>query len=340
MRHLAVAIAVLVAIVCHGPDCARLFAQSKLPVFKSPEVRAAERECEAKVKRLRDSYTAAVYALGATLYKLLAGRAPFADEKYEAVINKLMALASETPPPLHELRNDIPRELSDFVARLLAKTPDERPATPREVAEALAPFAEGARLAELMRFVERADETETDGATDTFAHLSFCFTEIHRGAVPKAMVTDVVRQPREKHRISISIDEDAFDDAGIGTDTPITLHLEGIRLECLLSLMLESLDSVWIPDGAQLLITNHKGVKRKLLTVEYDVRDLVMVCGGDRGFLRDVLSGHISPVSWSRLGGHGHVEIAGLGMMTIRHDPHTHRKVERLLNQLRQVRTR
>jgi serine/threonine protein kinase len=128
-----------------------------------------------------------VYALGATLYKLLAGRAPFADDKYESVINKLMALATETPTPLHEIRDDVPRGLSDFVARLLAKSPDERPDTPREVAVALAPYAEGARLAELLQFVELARDTATDRTSDTFAHLSSSFTDTHRLAAPKVV---------------------------------------------------------------------------------------------------------------------------------------------------------
>ena len=121
-----------------------------------------------------------IYALGATLYKLLAGRAAFGDEKYKAVVNKLMALATETPTPLHEIRDDVPRELSDFVACLLSKDPDQRPATPREVAEALAPFAEGARLADLLQFVEQAHDAETDRTSDTFAHLSSSFADTHR----------------------------------------------------------------------------------------------------------------------------------------------------------------
>jgi serine/threonine protein kinase len=125
-----------------------------------------------------------VYALGATLYKLLAGRAPFADERYDSVINKLMALATETPTALHEIRGDVPQELSDFVARLLAKSRDERPATPREVADTLAPYAAGARLPELLQFVEQALDAATDRKSDTFAYLSSSFTETHRPATP------------------------------------------------------------------------------------------------------------------------------------------------------------
>ena len=50
---------------------------------------------------------------------------------------------NEVPHPLVEVCPETPQELSDLVARMLAKSPADRPQTPGEVAKALLPFAKG-----------------------------------------------------------------------------------------------------------------------------------------------------------------------------------------------------
>jgi serine/threonine protein kinase/WD40 repeat protein len=124
-----------------------------------------------------------IYALGATLYKLLCGQAPFADKKYDAPMAKLMAVATETPAPLDTHRKDLPKGLSKLVARLLSKKPGQRPDTPMELAALLAPFAEGARVGEFLQFVQEKTAEEADRTSDTFAHLSSSFTDTTRGKV-------------------------------------------------------------------------------------------------------------------------------------------------------------
>jgi serine/threonine protein kinase len=44
------------------------------------------------------------------------------------------------PTPIHEVRPEVPRELSDILHRLLRKKPEERYQHPTELLEALAPF--------------------------------------------------------------------------------------------------------------------------------------------------------------------------------------------------------
>ena len=90
-----------------------------------------------------------IYSLGATLYRLLAGRAPFGGPGFETVMKKLTALAGEEPQSLRELRTDIPEELATIVHRMLAKNPNDRPASAEEVARLLEPFAASADLATL-----------------------------------------------------------------------------------------------------------------------------------------------------------------------------------------------
>ncbi len=80
-----------------------------------------------------------LYALGATLFHLLTGRAPFGHlpSKFE----KMKAHEIALPADVRTLRPDVPGELAALIARLMAKRPEDRPATPAEVADALAPFA-------------------------------------------------------------------------------------------------------------------------------------------------------------------------------------------------------
>ncbi|CAN5296601.1 hypothetical protein BH11PLA2_BH11PLA2_40590 [soil metagenome] len=80
-----------------------------------------------------------LYGLGATLFFLLTGRAPFVANSAGDVVDKI---ATGTPAPLATLRPDLPVGLVDLVQKLLAKNPSERPATAADVAGALVPFAE------------------------------------------------------------------------------------------------------------------------------------------------------------------------------------------------------
>ena len=68
-------------------------------------------------------YRSDLYSLGATLYHLLTGRAPFEGMTGVELIYGHIAL---TPVAPNALRNDIPCVLSNIVMRLLEKMPDDR----------------------------------------------------------------------------------------------------------------------------------------------------------------------------------------------------------------------
>jgi|GEM_PF-2075705 len=79
-----------------------------------------------------------IYALGATLYFLLAGHPPYpvAD-----VRRKLNAKRNEDPPLIHELRPDVPPDFSTLLGRLMARDPAERIPAPAMVVAALHAWA-------------------------------------------------------------------------------------------------------------------------------------------------------------------------------------------------------
>ncbi len=94
------------------------------PSFMSPE-----QACGAAVDGRSD-----LFSLGCVLYHLCSGEPPFVGPSVMAV---LAALLQKAPAPLRERCPKVPPQLSDLVMRLLAKDARERPATAREVVEAL-----------------------------------------------------------------------------------------------------------------------------------------------------------------------------------------------------------
>lgn len=103
------------------------------PSYMAPEQGADARQADTR---------ADVYSLGCTLYCLLTGQPPFAGA---SAVQILFAHKHLPAKPLHEVRPDVPAELSALVGRMLAKDPAQRYQTPAEVAQALAPFAKLAR---------------------------------------------------------------------------------------------------------------------------------------------------------------------------------------------------
>jgi eukaryotic-like serine/threonine-protein kinase len=69
-----------------------------------------------------------IYSLGALAYHLVCGRPPFSGENPIAIG---FAHLSEAPPPLRQLRKDVPAMLEGAILAALAKTPEERPSSAR-----------------------------------------------------------------------------------------------------------------------------------------------------------------------------------------------------------------
>jgi serine/threonine protein kinase len=76
-----------------------------------------------------------LYSLGVTMYQLLAGRPPFQSK---TVAKLALMITSEDPPPLRELRPEVPEAVEVVVCKAMAKSLDERFATGNEMAAAIA----------------------------------------------------------------------------------------------------------------------------------------------------------------------------------------------------------
>ena len=75
-----------------------------------------------------------IFALGAVLYEMLAGRRPF---KGDSTLGTLHAVLTLQPPDLSDVNRDVPPALSEIVRRCLAKSPDDRFATVADLVSAL-----------------------------------------------------------------------------------------------------------------------------------------------------------------------------------------------------------
>jgi uncharacterized RDD family membrane protein YckC len=79
-----------------------------------------------------------IYSVGATLFTLLTGRAPFEGNNAVQVVANVV---NQKPKPLTELREGMPPGLERVVARCLAKEPDGRYADYTALRNALLPFS-------------------------------------------------------------------------------------------------------------------------------------------------------------------------------------------------------
>ena len=95
-----------------------------------------------------------LFSVGCVLYEMIAGKRAFRGESITGLIFKVI---TEEPPPLKELRPDVPDAMAKIVAKAMAKTPEARYQTGRQFADALLAFTNQSALPTL-----RQTETPTE----------------------------------------------------------------------------------------------------------------------------------------------------------------------------------
>jgi serine/threonine-protein kinase len=106
------------------------------PPYMAPE------QADGRVDAL--SFRADVYAMGAMLYRLLAGRAPYAPRQGSDDPAKTIELIRRGPPtPLGRLAPDAPPALVAISEKAMARAPEDRHASLEEMAAELQAFLEG-----------------------------------------------------------------------------------------------------------------------------------------------------------------------------------------------------
>ncbi len=110
-------------------------------VFGTPAYMAPE-QAEGRVADV--SFHTDVYAIGAMLYRLLAGRSPYAPRRGKEDAAKTLELVRRGPPtPLERLAPKSPPELVAISEKAMARRPSERYASVQALADDLQAFLEG-----------------------------------------------------------------------------------------------------------------------------------------------------------------------------------------------------
>ncbi len=148
-----------------------------------------------------------VYSLGCTFYFLLTGQPPFPGGK---PAQKLIAHQVKQPVPVRQLRPEVPAEMADVLAKMVAKNPKDRHQTPAEVAAALEPWAAEpvsppteAEMPQLCPAARTAVTAEVDVGAQSPSGLARP-AGVPRGdgrtAEPESVVPLLVQQPPSKRR--------------------------------------------------------------------------------------------------------------------------------------------
>ena len=91
-----------------------------------------------------------IYALGATIFKLLTGAAPHGRSADVPILEFLHRLANESAPRLDTKREQVPAALCDLLESMLHRDPNQRESSAEVVAERLSEFAKDADLVSLV----------------------------------------------------------------------------------------------------------------------------------------------------------------------------------------------
>jgi serine/threonine-protein kinase len=128
------------------------------PAYMAPE-QAVGRPVDARADQ---------YALGIVAFELLTGRTPFRSESPFAILDKHLR---EAPPPPSSFVPDLPPEVDAVLARALAKQPQERFGTCRQLVEALAAALGAAMPLRPSTAVRAARPPDQTWVTDTAATI-------------------------------------------------------------------------------------------------------------------------------------------------------------------------
>ncbi|MBL8920167.1 MAG: protein kinase [Myxococcaceae bacterium] len=103
-----------------------------------------------------------LYSVGAVLYELLGGRAPYDADSDIATLAKLL---KEEHDPLGTVRPDLPAKLCAFVDSLLVKEPERRPRDATKVKESLQALVKPGDLSTLYDIAQEAGARTVSGGT-------------------------------------------------------------------------------------------------------------------------------------------------------------------------------
>ena len=108
-----------------------------------------------------------IYSLGCTLYRLLAGNAPFDRPEYGTNMAKVIAHTQQTPECISKIVPDLPADLVKTIRRMMARDPKNRFQEPNQVVAAMCKWADATALPELVAQQIGEDAPSMSGSPQT-----------------------------------------------------------------------------------------------------------------------------------------------------------------------------
>jgi hypothetical protein len=126
---------------------------------------------------------------------------------------------------------------------------------------------------------------------------------------------DAIGYLKDLHGIEIQLDTRAMEDAGVGSDTPVSRVLNGVSLKSGLRLLLGDYDLTFIIKDEVLLVTTHDKAETELVTKAYPVADLVIPIRSGGGMMGGGMmgGGMMGGMGGGMMGGMGGGMMGGMG---------------------------
>jgi predicted ATPase/GAF domain-containing protein len=123
-----------------------------------------------------------LYAVGAVTYWLLTGEAPLKGDEPSELMHNLVA---QSPADVRQLRPEVPAVMAELIARLLGKSPGDRPASASEALELLVTAHEDARAgaSAYVSFAPPLGAPKLHGRDDQLAVLHSAVRDASSGAM-------------------------------------------------------------------------------------------------------------------------------------------------------------
>jgi hypothetical protein len=139
----------------------------------------------------------------------------------------------------------------------------------------------------------------------------------------------------EFHGINIIIDKAATSEEGIALDQPITLRLQGVRLESVLNLVLEPIDLDWVIRDEVLRVTTLAWCEAHPEVRTFEIQPLIEA-GHDPEELIASIKVCIDPSSWQGKDAFAGIAHSG-GVLVVRQTQRQHSEIARLLAELEEI---
>lgn len=148
---------------------------------------------------------------------------------------------------------------------------------------------------------------------------------------------DAVDYLADFHGIPIQVDNRALEDAGLGSDLPLTRQVRDVSLKSGLRLLLRPKDLTFLTHHEVLLITTEDAAESMLITRTYPVTDLLDENSGE--VLTEAITTTVLPQTWHEVGGNGSIAYVPSAKSLVISQTHgAHDEILELLRALRTVR--